>query len=400
MNTSKLWPSYNPLPISFVRGEGAWLFDNEDKRYLDAAGGIAVNALGYSHPALVQALVSQAQLLWHTSNMYHIQHAEALAERLCELSGMAQVFFGNSGAEANEAALKLTRLYARTKGINYPKVLVMDRAFHGRTLAMLSASGNPKIQQGFEPLVDGFVRVPFNDIPAVATALNNHPDIVAIWVEPIQGESGVRLPKPGYLTALRELADKYQILLMLDEVQTGMGRTGKLFAYQHEAILPDIVTIAKALSGGVPIGACLIQGKALDLIHPGMHGSTFGGNPLATHVGLAVLETMVNDNLIEQAGKKGAHLLAELKSTLSDLPMVVDIRGQGLMIGIELDRPCRELMSLALNHGLLINVTADKVIRLLPPFIISDIESALIVTRLSVVIREWLAAQTETATQA
>lgn len=393
---SKLWPSYNPLPISFVRGEGAWLFDNEDKRYLDAAGGIAVNALGYNHPALVQALVSQAQLLWHTSNMYHIAHAEALADRLCELSGMEQVFFGNSGLEANEAALKLTRLYAHAKGITHPTVLVMERAFHGRSLATLSATNNPKIQDGFEPLVEGFVCVPFDDVPAVAAALENNPNIVAIWVEPIQGEGGVRLPKPGYLTSLRELADKHNILLMLDEVQTGMGRTGKLFAYQHEDILPDIVTVAKALGGGIPIGACLIRGKALDLIHPGMHGSTFGGNLLATHVGLAVLAALVNDELIDQAGKKGAHLLAELKSTLSDLPMVVDIRGQGLMIGIELDRPCRELMSIALKHGLLINVTADKVIRLLPPFILNDIEVSLIVSRLSVVIREWLAAQTET----
>lgn len=396
---SKLWPSYNPLPISFERGEGAWLFDSDNNRYLDTAGGIAVNALGYNHPALVQALVTQAQLLWHTSNMYHIAHAEALAERLCELSGMAQVFFGNSGAEANEAALKLTRLYARTKGIANPKVIVMERAFHGRTLATLSASGNPKIQQGFEPLVDSFVRVPFNDVPAVAAALEHNPDIVAIWVEPIQGESGVRVPNPGYLTALRQLADKHQVLLMLDEVQTGMGRTGKLFAYQHENILPDVLTTAKALAGGVPIGACLIQGKALALIHPGMHGSTFGGNPLATHVGLAMLTALETEGLIEQAGKKGARLLADLKTSLGDIPAVVDIRGQGLMIGIELDRPCRDLMTLALKQGLLINVSADKVIRLLPPFIINDIESSLIVTRLGVIIREWLAAQAETAVQ-
>ncbi len=397
---SQLWPSYNPLPVSFVRGEGAWLFDKDDNRYLDAAGGIAVNALGYSHPALVQALVSQAQLLWHTSNMYHIDHAEALASRLCELTGMAQVFFGNSGAEANEAALKLSRLFARTKGIAEPKIIVMERAFHGRTLATLSASGNPKIQQGFEPLVDSFIRVPYNDVTAVANAIQANPDVVGIWVEPIQGESGVRIPAPGYLSALRKLANQHQLLLMLDEVQTGMGRTGQLFAYQHEHILPDILTTAKALAGGVPIGACLIQGKALDLIHPGMHGSTFGGNPLATHAGLAMLTTLVNENLIADAGKKGAALLADLKTAFSDLSAIVDIRGMGLMIGIELDRPCRDLMRLALKHGLLINVTADKVIRLLPPFIINEIESQLIVNRLSVVIREWLTAQAEVSTSA
>lgn len=391
---SHLWPSYNPLPISFVSGEGAWLLDKEDNRYLDAAGGIAVNALGYNHPALVQALVTQAQRLWHTSNMYHIDPAEALAARLCELSGMAEVFFGNSGAEANEAALKIIRLYGHSKGIAKPKIIVMERSFHGRTIATLSATSNTKIQQGFDPLVDDFIRVPFDDTEAVSQALQQHVDIVAIMVEPIQGESGIRIPKTGYLTKLRELADQHQALLILDEIQTGMGRTGKLFAYQHEAILPDIVTVAKALAGGLPIGACLIQGKALGLIHPGMHGSTFGGNLLATSVGLAMLTTLIDEHWIEHAKTKGAHLLEALQQALADIPEVQDIRGCGMMLGIELDRSCRDLMKVALQHGLLINVTADKVIRLLPPYILNDIELSLIVTRLNVVIREWLASQT------
>lgn len=395
--TNHLWPSYNPLPVSFVRGEGVWLYDDHDNRYLDAASGIAVTALGHSHPTVVQAIISQAQLLLHTTNMYQIAHAQALADKLCELSGMAQVFFGNSGAEANEAALKISRLYAKSKHIDDPQIIVMDKAFHGRTLATLSASGSLKIQAGFSPLVPGFIRVPFDDIDAVAQALANHKNVVAVMVEPIQGESGVRVPQTGYLKALRTLCNQHDVLLMLDEVQTGMGRTGRLFAYQYEDILPDVCTSAKALANGVPIGACLIQGKALNLIQSGMHGSTFGGNPLATHVGLAVLTALADDGIINTVFDKGEQFMAMLQEQLADLPEVIAIRGKGLIIGVELNRPCRDLMSVALDQGLLINVTADNVIRLLPPLIVSDIETSLMVSRLSVSLRTWLA---ETAAQA
>jgi len=385
-----LMGTYKRLPVAFARGEGVWLWDETGRRYLDALSGIAVCGLGHAHPVIRDALCDQAGLLIHTSNLYRIPLQEQLGQRLCAAAQMERVFFANSGAEANEAALKLARLHAHRNGIDRPTVLVMENAFHGRTLATLTATGNRKAQAGFEPLVQGFVRVPYDDIDAIETAATNCRDIVAVLVEPIQGEGGIVMPQADYLPRLRALCDRHGWLLMLDEIQTGMGRTGRLFAHQHAGILPDVMTLAKGLGNGVPIGACLARGAAADVLGPGTHGSTFGGNALACRAALAVLDTIEGEALALHAGAIGALLLEGLRSELADLPGVVAIRGRGLMIGIELDRPCTELVEIALDHGLLINVTAGNVVRLLPPLVLDEAQGGEIVAGVAGAIRQFL----------
>ncbi|MCU0834627.1 MAG: aspartate aminotransferase family protein [Chromatiaceae bacterium] len=385
-----LMATYKRLPVTFARGEGAWLWDTEGRRYLDALSGIAVCGLGHAHPAVREALCDQAGSLIHTSNIYRIAAQEVLGETLTTLAGMDRVFFANSGAEANEAAIKLARLHAHRRGIESPAILVMEASFHGRTLATLSATGNRKVQAGFEPLVQGFVRVPYNDLAAVESAAALRPNLAAVLVEPIQGEGGINLPADDYLVRLRELCDRHGWLLMLDEIQTGMGRTGRLFAHQHAEIRPDVMTLAKGLGNGVPIGACLARGPAAEVLGPGSHGSTFGGNPLACRAAQAVLRTIADEHLCERAAEMGAYLQAGLRRALAGLPEVCEVRGRGLMIGIELDRPCGDLVGLALEAGLLINVTAERVIRLLPPLILARDQADLLVAELSRLIRDFL----------
>jgi len=365
-----LMATYKRLPVTFVRGEGAWLWDTNGRRYLDALSGIAVCGLGHAHPAVHEALCEQAGLLIHTSNLYQIAEQQALGESLTAYSGMDRVFFANSGAEANEAAIKLARLFAHRRGVKEPAILVMDGSFHGRTLATLSATGNRKVQAGFEPLVQGFVRVPYDDIAAVETAAANRHNIAAILVEPIQGEGGINIPAADYLPRLRTLCNTHGWLLMLDEIQTGMARTGLPFAHQHSGIQPDVMTLAKGLANGVPIGACLARGPAGDVFAPGNHGSTFGGNPLACRAARTVIETLEREGLAGRAAGMGELLLEGFRRRLEGQGGVVEVRGRGLMLGIELDRPCADLVQRALTKGLLINVTADRVIRLLPPLIL------------------------------
>lgn len=372
---TRLMNTYGTRTLTLTRGEGSRVWDDQGNSYLDAISGIAVCGLGYSHPAVTAALTEQAGRLLHVSNLYNIPEQQRLGDLLCEQAGMEQVFFSNSGAEANEAALKLARKYGNDKGIKNPQVVVMENSFHGRTLATLSATGNAKVQQGFAPLVDGFLRVPYNNVAAIRNLASQHDNIVAILVEPVQGEGGVRVPTADYLNQLRELCDQNHWLLMTDEIQTGNGRTGRYFAYQHNNILPDVVTTAKGLGNGAPIGACLVQGPATQVFQPGSHGSTFGGNPLACSAGIAVIETLVNEALIERAGKLGELLLEAFQQALANDPKVVDVRGKGLMLGIELDRPCADLVPLARAKGLLINVTAGNTIRLLPTFILTDAEA-------------------------
>ncbi len=388
--TDHLMQNYAPLPVTFVKGEGVWLWDNEGKKYLDALSGVAVCGLGHAHPAVARAISDQAHSLMHTSNWYHIAKQEELAERLTRLAGMDRVFFSNSGAEANEAAIKLARLHGHDKGIQKPAIVVMEGSFHGRTLATLSATGNRKVQAGFEPLVQGFVRAPYNDLEAVATIARNNNDVAAIMVEPITGEGGVDIPDEDYLQGLRQICDEHGWLLILDEIQTGMGRTGEMFAFQHSQILPDIMTLAKGLGNGVPIGACLARGKAAELFKPGHHGSTYGGNPLVCSAALAVLDTLQNENLTERAAQLGTQMFDRLKAGLADQQGLVEIRACGLMLAIELDRPCAELMQQALDAGLLINVTAGQVVRLLPPLILSDAEAEQIVDGVIQLIKNFL----------
>ena len=383
--------NYAPLPIEFVRGEGAWLTDSKGQRYLDALSGIAVCGLGHAHPAVLTAISDQARRLVHTSNLYRIPLQEQLAQRLTGLAGMERTFFANSGAEANEAAIKLARLFARQKNIREPVIVVMRQGFHGRTLAALSATGNAKAQQGFEPLVAGFRHIPYNDLAALHALADQEQDIVALMVEPIQGEGGIVVPEAGYLKALRSFCDQHDCLLIVDEVQTGLCRTGRWFAFQHEAIQPDILTLAKALGNGVPIGACLARGRAAALFQPGSHGSTFGGNPLAARVALAVLDVLEQEALAERARALGQRLMRGLAKTFQGLSAVRTIRGRGLMIGIELTENCPALVERALHERLLINVTAGNVIRLLPPLIISDQEADEIVSRLGRVVQDYLA---------
>jgi acetylornithine aminotransferase len=388
--TEPLMATYKRLPVAFARGEGVWLWDTEGRRYLDALSGIAVCGLGHAHPAVRDAICEQAGLLIHTSNLYRITEQERLGAMLTEMSGMDRVFFGNSGAEANEAAIKIARLHAHRRGVENPAILVAENSFHGRTLATLSATGNRKVQAGFEPLVQGFVRVPYDDVEAIETAAANRPNIVAILVEPIQGEGGIRIPAPDYGQRLRELCDRHGWLLICDEIQTGMGRTGRWFGHEHGGTLPDVVTLAKGLANGVPIGACLARGAAAEVFGPGSHGSTFGGNPLVCRAGRAVLETIVAEDLIANAAEQGAYLLDGFRSALSEVPGVVEVRGRGLMLGIELDRPCADLVGQALEAGLLINVTAERVIRLLPPLILARSEADRLLDGLTTLVKRWL----------
>ena len=385
---SHIMPTYARLSVTFARGEGAWLWDENDKRYLDALSGIAVCNLGHAHPAVHDAICKQSARLLHTSNLYHIAAQENLADKLTKMSGMTNVFFSNSGAEANEAAIKLARRFGHSKGIDVPTIIVMEKSFHGRTLATLSATGNAKIQQSFAPLVDGFVRVPYNDIAAIEAVLRENTSIAAILVEPVQGEGGINIPDSTYLMQIRRLCDEYAILMMLDEIQTGIGRTGKFLAYQHSPILPDVCTLAKALGNGVPIGACLAHGRAANIFIAGTHGSTFGGNPLACSAALAVLEVLSENDLIAQATQKGDAITKAFNDKLKNNPHIVNIRHLGLMIGIELDQPCGELVTRALEAGLLINVTQEKVIRLLPPLIIDATQINQLVDTLSALIQE------------
>lgn len=382
-------PTYSQLPITFDRGEGAWLWDQSNKRYLDALSGIAVCNLGHAHPTVHQAICEQSKKLLHTSNLYGIASQQSLAKQLIKKSEMDNVFFCNSGAEANEAAIKIARLYGQQQAIPNPSILVMEKSFHGRTMATLSATGNPKVQDGFSPLVEGFIHIPFNDVDAISKAIKQHSNIVAILVEPIQGEGGVHIPDSGYLNQIRTLCDQHHLLMMLDEIQTGIGRTGKFLAYQHNSIIPDVCTLAKALGNGVPIGACLARGKASTLLTAGKHGSTFGGNPLACSAALAVLKTLDDTNIIEQVEGKGSQICTLLVDKLKNDPSISNIRNKGLMIGIDLAFPCTELVGIAQQKGLLINVTADKTIRLLPPLIIDSEQIEWLAETLSQLIQEF-----------
>jgi acetylornithine aminotransferase len=383
--------TYNRLPIQFERGEGIWLWDSEDRQYLDALSGIAVCGLGHAHPAVTRAIAEQAGRLVHTSNLYGIALQEQLADKPSEVSGMDRVFFSNSGAEANEAAIKIARLYGHSRNIDNPAIIVTDRSFHGRTMATLSATGNRKVQAGFEPLVPGFIRVPYNDLDAIRTVAGNSNDVVAVLVEPVQGEGGINIPDAGYLDGVRSICDDNQWLMMLDEIQSGMGRTGRWFAYQHSRVVPDVATLAKALGNGVPIGACLARGRAAEMMQPGTHGSTFGGNPLACRAAIAVLETLEQEQLLEHAAALGQRFQQGFRDALSGITGVTDIRNHGLMIGIELDRPCTELVSRAIDQGLLINVTAERVVRLLPPLVTTSKQADIIIEHVSKLIRDFLA---------
>ena len=382
-DSNPLMSTYSRLPVAFSRGEGVWLFDDQGNQYLDALGGIGVAALGHAHPQLADALCDQARTLLHTSNLYEVPAQTRLGDKLCQLSGMDKVFFCNSGAEANEAAIKLARATGNALGYKKPAIIVMDGSFHGRTMATLSATGNRKVRAGFEPLVSGFRRVPYNDIDAVRQIARSDSEVVAVLVEPIQGEGGINIPASDYLAALRTVCDENDWLLMLDEIQTGMCRTGRWFAFQHSAISPDVMTLAKALGNGVPIGACLARGSATQALAPGSHGSTFGGNPLACRAAHTVVDIMESGNLAVVSEQCGALLLAKLNQALAGLSAVVEIRGQGMMVAIELDRPAQGLVEIALKQQLLINVTADRVIRLLPPLIINQDQSTLLVERLA-----------------
>ncbi len=385
-----LMSNYGRLDVTFNHGSGISLFDDTGREYLDALCGIAVCGLGHAHPAVRDALAAQAGRLIHTSNLYRVELQERLAEKLVVLAAQDKVFFCNSGAEANEAAIKIARKYGHDKGIDRPAVIVMDGSFHGRTLATLSATGNPKVHAGFAPLVEGFIHVPFDDLDAVGTAAA-HADVVAVFVEPVQGEGGVVVPQSRYLSALRKLCDDRGILLMIDEVQTGMGRTGRWFGHQHDDIVPDVMTLAKALGNGVPIGACLARGPAAEVLQPGTHGSTFGGNPLACAAALAVIETIEAQGLVARAAELGARMLDGFRTRFKGNRAIRAVRGQGLMLAIVLDRPCAELVKQALAAGVLLNVTADNVVRLLPALIMSDAQADDLVVRIGDLIDTFVA---------
>ena len=373
-------PTYARLPVSFVRGEGSYVYDDSGKAYLDALTGIAVCGLGHAHPKVAAAIAEQASTLLHTSNLYRIPSQERLAKRLCGIAGMDNVFFCNSGAEANEAAIKIARLYGHSKDIAAPGVVVVDGSFHGRTMATLTATGNRKAQAGFEPLLAGFVRAPYNDVASIEKIAANNKDVVAVLVEPVLGESGIVIPDAGYLDALRTICDGNDWLLMLDEVQTGNGRTGRYFAYQHTGAVPDVVTTAKGLGNGVPIGACMARGAAAKMLVAGTHGSTFGGNFLASAAANVVLDEL-EGGLIERAAELGERMVARFRDRLEGNNRVQDIRGKGLMLAVELNQPCTQLIAEALAQGLLLNVAAEKVVRLLPPLTMSDDEADAIVDK-------------------
>lgn len=373
--TDAIMNTYGRMDVAFERGDGPWLIDDKQNRYLDALSGLGVTALGHAHPAVAKTIAEQASTLIHTSNLYRIPMQEKLAERLAAVSGMDNVFFGNSGAEANECAIKITRLFGRQKGIESPTIIVTENSFHGRTLATLTATGSRKVHAGFEPLVNGFVRAPYNDIDAIGMIGQNNPNVCGVLVEPVQGEGGIQVPDDNYLAELRKICDDNDWFLILDEVQSGNARTGTYFAYQQAGILPDLVTTAKGLANGIPIGACLATGRAAQTFKPGNHGSTFGGNPLACAVALTVLDVIESEGLADRARELGERMLDNFRARLGGLNCVKDIRGKGLMIGIELDSPCTDLVQKAQDRGLLMNVTSEKVIRLLPPLIISDEEA-------------------------
>jgi acetylornithine aminotransferase len=383
--------TYGRLPIALSHGRGCWVWDTHGKRYLDALGGIAVNTLGHAHPKLVPALQEQVGRLIHCCNYYEIPLQEQLAATLCEISGLNAAFFCNSGLEANEAALKIARKYGHDRGIARPEVIVYERAFHGRSIATLSATGNPKIQKGFEPLVEGFVRVPMNDLAAIEAVARDNPNVVAVFLETIQGEGGVNPARVDYLQGLRRVCDEHQWLLMLDEVQCGIGRTGKWFAHQWAGILPDVMPLAKGLGSGVPIGAVVTGPRAMNVLGPGAHGTTFGGNPLAMRAGVETLRIMREDGIMENAARVGARLRDGLQRELGALPGVREIRGQGLMLGVELDRPCGVLLGRAAEAGLMISVTADSVIRIVPPLVMSAAEADQVVAILAPLVRAFLA---------
>lgn len=387
-----LMNTYSRQPVTFTKGEGVWLWDDKGNKYLDALAGVAVSGLGHAHPKLVKAISEQAAKLIHVSNIYQIAEQENLAKKLADISGMDKVFFCNSGCEANEASIKLARLYAHNKGIENPEIIVMERSFHGRTMATLSATGNRKAQAGFEPLVSGFVRVPYDDLGAIKQIASRKNNVVAVLVEPVQGEGGVHIPADmkAYFQGLRQVCDENGWLLMLDEVQSGIGRTGTWFAFQHTGIMPDVMSLAKGLGAGVPIGACVAKGLAAETLTYGKHGSTFGGNPLATAAGLSTLNAIEDERLRENALAMGDLICEQLKVALADTPGVVTVRHAGLMIGVELDRPCAELVKMGLDAQLLINVTAEKVVRLLPPLVINQAESIELVARLSKLIKQFL----------
>jgi acetylornithine aminotransferase len=389
--SSPLVSTYKRLDVAFTHGEGVRLFDESGRPYLDALSGIAVCCLGHAHPRVTAAITEQAGRVIHTSNLYRIPTQERLAEALLRHCDLESVFFCNSGAEANEAAIKVARAYGHQRGVEVPAIVVAQDSFHGRTMATLSATGNRKVHAGFEPLVHGFVRVPFGDADAVRSVARGRSDVVAVFVEPILGEGGVVVPPADYLQSLREICDANGWLLMLDEVQTGMGRTGRWFAHQHAGIVPDVMTLAKSLGNGVPVGACLVGGAASGVLGPGMHGSTFGGNPLACAAALAVVETIEEEGLVGHAEAMGERLRKGLEEGLAGLNSVRGFRGKGLMVGIEMAHPCAELVAMALERGLLINVTADQVVRLLPPLVIGEDEVDELVQGLCTLVREWSA---------
>lgn len=392
--TNSVMPTYGRLDVAFTKGKGAWLTDTEGKQYLDALSGIAVCNLGHAHPAVAQAITEQASTLIHTSNVYHIPLQTELADKLTDLSGMEQVFFCNSGAEANEAAIKIARKYGHTKGIDKPVIIVMDGSFHGRTMATLTATGNPKVHAGFEPLVPGFVRVPYNDLDALKMAIGHWPEAVAVMLEPVQGEGGVKIPDADYLAEIRDLCTQRQLLMMLDEVQTGIGRTGEWFGFQHtEGLLPDVMMLAKGLGNGIPIGACLVAGNAVGILQAGNHGSTFGGNPLACKVALSVLDVIENEQLMQNVKTLNATIVEGFEQAFLGQENVKNIRAAGFMFGIELTLPCAVLVQQALSKGILINVTADNTIRLLPPLMINAEEARKIVSLVSELVLEFLASQ-------
>lgn len=389
MSAPGLMTTYRPMDITFEKGDGVWLFDKEGNKYLDAISGIAVCGLGHCHPKVTQTIQEQAAKLVHTSNLYRIEHQEALGQRLTQVANMEACFFGNSGAEANECAIKIARLHGHSKGVDKPTIVVTDQSFHGRTMATLSATGNRKVQAGFEPLVQGFARVPYNDLEAVKTVAENNSQVVAVMVEPVQGEGGVNIPADDYLQGLRKICDEHGLLLILDEIQTGNGRVGSYFAYQEAGILPDVVTTAKGLGNGMPIGACLAQGEAAKTLQPGNHGSTYGGNPLCCATALTVVNTIVEEDLPARAKQLGQKLIEGFSAALSGVDCIAEIRGKGLMVAIELNKPCAELVGLAKDNGLLINVTADKVIRLLPALTMQDAEAETLIQNLSKIIKDW-----------
>ena len=387
---SHLMTTYNRQPVAFTHGDGCRLHDEQGRVYLDAMAGVAVNTLGHGHPRLVKALADQVERLIHASNLYRIREQELLSDRLAALAGMDEVFFCNSGCEANEAAIKLARMYGHSKGVDSPAIIVMEHAFHGRTLATLSATGNRKVQAGFEPLVGGFIRVPFDDLAAVEQVAANNTNVVAVLLEPIQGEGGINVAHKDYVVALRRICDQRGWLFMVDEVQCGIGRTGVWFAHQHAGVRADVMTLAKGLGSGVPIGACLAAGPAAGVFKAGNHGSTFGGNPLACVAALTTLEVIEHDGLMANAVDVGAAIRSGLRDGLDGVAGVIEVRGDGLMIGVELDRPCADLVAQARDAGLLINVTADRVVRLLPPLVFTPADARQVVDILVPMIRGFL----------